>query len=82
MKKFLAYLSFLLIFLFPITLLNIYTILTLKNYVLFLMSEIILLEVSFNILLFFSKKFKMKIKFKKRVIIIPSILICHTPYVK
>ena len=77
MKKFFAYISFLFIFLFPIILLNIYAILTFKNYAIFLISELILFEIFFNILLVFSKKFETKIKYKKKDIIILPILICH-----
>ena len=47
-------------------LLNILKILSFQNYLLFLIAEIVLLEIFFNSLLFFSEKFKMKIRYKKR----------------
>ena len=60
MKKFFAYISFLFIFLFPIILLNIYAILTFKNYAIFLISEVILLEI-FLIFFSFSKNLKRRL---------------------
>lgn len=66
MNKIFAYTLFLFIFFFPFIFLNIFSIISFKNYLLFLISEIIFLEVFFNLLLISSEKFKLKIKFKKK----------------